>query len=329
MSRLWTDGAEFDDVVAWDWGSISVNNTHARSGIYAYNAGATTARKILTESTEYYIRWGQWMGTNYADAVGVGNTGSNMVWITYDVLERPQANTAAGVVATATRARAVSNWNLYELYVKIGGAGVGRIILYQNGIKEIDFTGITNATAATMNYLFVYGFTNHNAWYDDWAVNDTTGGADNTWCGDGHIERLTPNGNGDVNNWTNSAGNKVNNYTYVDELPPNLDTDYVKSSTPAEQDMYNCTDFDPTLKIVTRVWAEGRFKDNASAGGNIKLGFKTGGTVYLCAVNRPVPGGGGTYYWRLVGDDALINPKTGVGWVDADLDAIQFVVECE
>src|SRR5688572_2169742 len=73
---------------------------------------------------------------------------------------------------------------------------------------------------------------------DDLAVNDTTGSFQNSWCGEGKVIALRPNGDGDNSQWTGSDGNSTDNYLLVDETPPDS-ADYVQSNTNNQIDDYN------------------------------------------------------------------------------------------
>lgn len=71
-------------------------------------------------------------------------------------------------------------------------------------------------------------------YYDDIAVNDTSGTINNSWCGNGHVYRVVPTANGSVINSIPSTGD---NYGCIDDTATN-DKDYVTMSTDGGQDLY-------------------------------------------------------------------------------------------
>lgn len=74
-------------------------------------------------------------------------------------------------------------------------------------------------------------------YYDDIAVNDTSGTINNSWCGNGHVYRVAPTANGSVINSIPSTGQ---NYECIDDMSKDdeEDTDYVTMSTDGGQDLY-------------------------------------------------------------------------------------------
>lgn len=326
MTRIFTDGAEFGDVLFWDsyLAGTSATTSKKRSGNYSYDlqGNGGYASKYFTAVSEFYFRFGSYTGgsdkivTWMKDANVLGSIGIN------NPTRKLEYFFGTTSTVLGTNAVDLNTWVLIEVYVKIADAG--HITVKLNGVTEIDYSGDTKPAAdSDVNILKFLGL-GGNAWVDDLAMNDVAGGSDDSWCGDGHIEILTPM-TGGTYAWTGSDGDSVDNYALIDDIPPNSDTDYVKSSTASQQDIYTLTDFTATGKIVSRIFAEVRAKDNDASGGQIKLGHKNDGTVYLCSSARTLSGA----YKRIVGDDAKVNPFDSGIWEDADLDAIQLVIECE
>lgn len=329
MARQWSDGAEFKDTLFWDVSdSITASATYKRSGTSSYRIGTSgSGSKSTGDLTSGYFRYALYGTTNTPGTTTYirfrhGTTNLVSISITFTGGKYVDTVTVGSTaVAWGTTSWQGSTWYLYEIYVSIDDSG--RVILYRDGVKEIDYSGDTKpGTDTHFDGIYFGNSGSIDYYYDDIAFNDTTGGVDDSWCGDEHYELLAPNADGDVNNWTGSDGDKISNYLLVDEVPQDSDTTYVKATTDV-QDMYNVGDYSPTGKIPVRVWAECRAKDNDSSAGAIWVGYKTGGTVYLSSAVRTLTGS----YSRIVGDDAKLNPFDGQAWEEADLDAIQFVVE--
>lgn len=85
-----------------------------------------------------------------------------------------------------------------------------------------------------------------DVYFDDIAINDTSGTSQTSWPGPGKVVHLLPNASGDSNQWLDTAGSAgtTNNYTLVDETPANDATDLIKSSTLNDVDMYNISQTD-------------------------------------------------------------------------------------
>jgi hypothetical protein len=83
------------------------------------------------------------------------------------------------------------------------------------------------------------------AYFDDWAINDSTGSFQNSYPGPGHVAHFKPTGSGDGNTWQKSNGDAgdANNYNQVFELTPDDATTYLKRiATTIKVDDYNVTD---------------------------------------------------------------------------------------
>ena len=75
---------------------------------------------------------------------------------------------------------------------------------------------------------------NHVIYFDDYAINDTTGSVNNSWVGPGSILLLKPKGAGNYTQWTPDSGN---NFARVNEIPYSAAA-YVESDTADQIDTY-------------------------------------------------------------------------------------------
>lgn len=69
-------------------------------------------------------------------------------------------------------------------------------------------------------------------YFDDWALNDTTGTAQTSWAGEGSILHLYPNAAGSVGSWTSS------NFANVDDIGAPDDATTLISTTTLNQESY-------------------------------------------------------------------------------------------
>jgi hypothetical protein len=57
-------------------------------------------------------------------------------------------------------------------------------------------------------------------WIDDIAINDSTGAANNSWCGSGKIILMKPASDSQIGSWTGGAGGVTNLFDAVNNTPP-------------------------------------------------------------------------------------------------------------
>lgn len=129
-----------------------------------------------------------------------------------------------------------SGWNYVEVYYLVGPANVGRFSLWLNGKLIWTYIGVTQYSTAylwapTLSFIS----TNAQSLLDD--MYFASGGDSAFPYGDCQVRLLLPTANGDSSQWTNSAGNQINNYSYVDENPSSS-TDYVSASGVGLADLY-------------------------------------------------------------------------------------------
>jgi hypothetical protein len=318
MARIFTEGFEMGDLLSWDVVSGPIVSAGGkRSGDYGlytwFGPKGTIAKYFDTPLTELYFRIAYYSRGNYAQDLYFDDTyGDSHVRL--DVSGGQNINLYVNGSSVSTGSIMVTGvWDLIEIYIKI--ATEGQIIVKRNGIQDINYEGNTNPDGdnSINNMRFYFD----GAYADDIAVNDTTGTEDNSWCGDGHIIAIKPNGNGDSSQLTGSDGDSVDNYLLVDDIPKDDDTTYVWGETVDNQDLYNLEA--PSLPVnhkIKRIYAEARAKDPDI--GNIALPIKSGTTQ-----SDGTTKGLTTEYSAIKGDEYTVNPDTGLPWTESDLNALQ------
>jgi hypothetical protein len=260
MARLWTAGAELQSAAAGvEFTAIvttapavetsikrsgnaawRIHNTGAIEGFriaptgsavpsyfrfYLYIVALPTATAVIggariTGASKVSIRLttgGALQLWNTEDSVQVGSNSSALSTATWYRIEL--STDATTLSATAVEARA---------YADTPGATA-----FWNPSGTMDLASAPTAygcytagSDATLDYIV-----------DDLAINDAAGSHENTWCGEGEVIVLRPNGNGDNSQWAGSDGNSTDNYLLVDETPPDS-ADYVQSNTSGQIDDY-------------------------------------------------------------------------------------------
>lgn len=331
MTRLFTDGAEAGDQKFWTYVYQGGVSTDERSGTYSYYFGYSGQygyKNLPYNVSEFYFRTGfKVNSTNtflrfYDVAGAAGNT------VFYLSLPAGFLSYSIGGITTTSGSNAcsLSVWNLLEIHLKIHDT-LGVFEAKLNGIDDAYYTGNTKAYAAgtvACFYVRTPGAAGATTYVDDMAFNDANGTDDNSWCGDGHIIKISPDGEGDTLQWTPSTG--TTHYTLVDEIPPSGGTDYVTTNIPGYRDMYHMSAYSSTGKSIRRIWSEVRAKDNQAVGAAINLGIKTSsGSVILSSASAILT----SNYDSIKGEEFLVNPEDGQPWEGTDIDNIQFVVEAE
>jgi hypothetical protein len=317
-----TDGAEFGDLLYWSTtaGSVSAQSSIVASGNYAYAMTGTNTNcaKSIPDSSEYYfrLRWRAAASNSYAITWRKGATVLGSIMIE-NVTGKWQIKVGSTVMVTSNTVYTNGTWILVEVHVKIADSG-GIIELKLDGTADISYSGDTKPGTETTIDNFYMQYLFNNIYFDDLAINDVSGSVDNSWCGDGRVILLKPNGNGDVSQLVGSDGNSVDNYALVDEIPSNGDTDYVASATVDEYDLYALEN--PSLSNVTilRAWVESRSRDTVAAGGKVAHVIKTGGTEYNSGDINLL-----TTYTACRADEYKTNPNTAAAWTLADLNNLQ------
>ena len=167
---------------------------------------------------------------------------------------------------------------------------------------------------------------------DDWGVNDSSGSVQNSWLGRGNVIYLRPNAAGDNNGLLKNGGGAgdTNNYTLVDEAPPNDATDYVQGQTSGMTDMYNMGASGlASTDTVQVVHVEGRTANITGAATDTAAKYQiekdTGGTKTQSAAFSP-----NSTSWRTNNSASVIAPPIttyldpdGAAWTQATLDSMQ------
>jgi len=331
MARIFTDGAEDPE---WNGIWTAVVNSFTRqtspvaSGLNAYRAAANSyAYKTFPGILEGYFRVRWRISTNYFE-VGWGtvqfrNGGTMMVQLGLDTTYRKfQIYVGSTLVATGSFTYNLDTWYLLEFHIKIDDT-VGVVQLKVDGKLDIDFSGDTKpGTATTIDSLYLYalGYTQSHSYFDDIAINNVSGTADNSWCGEGRIIYLVDNAAGDVTELTPNTGA---NYAAVDETTADGDTTYVEGATLDLRDLYNLADSGLAAgSTIKRVIPVASARDTVANGGKIALGLKTNGTEYFGSDIALT-----TNYAPVQGTEYLVNPNTGVAFTIAEIDAMQVGVK--
>jgi len=328
MARLFTDGAEMGDTLFWSTpASVTNVTTSPRSGsrCYQLSANGGTCSRSFSPLSEVFGR------TAFYVSSAFNSQDNHLIWRSgVVVMGSIRINTgtakleayvgASTLVATGVGTLQVNSWYSLEYHIVIGLGG--SITCKIDGITDLTYSGNTIVSSVSTIDNIGFGKTGTSgstSRYDDIALNDTTGGVDNSWTGDGKVVMIRPTAAGDVTQLTPSAGA---NWECVDETPPNQ-TDNVSSATAGQYDLYNCGTITLAAnEVINRILVTARARENSATGDSIALGVKTGGTEFFGS-NQAVT----TVYSYYAGSDLTTNPDTAAAWAQADIDALQVGVK--
>jgi len=336
MARLWTYGFEIgvidpNEYADSGFGVVTTGVAVARTGSYGYSAvGVQTyvRRTLAADKTELFIRHPWYVqaprpaddrcllhlrnsdGDPMVDIMTVANTDQIKVckW----------EGSAWTVLATSAQALALDTYQCIEAHIHLDNAGDFDIRV--DGVDWITFPGDTlgDQTPASIRTVG-FGADGAGQWcrmlsFDDLAINDTTGGLNNSWCGRGGVYPLVPSTAGNITGLIPSAGA---NWQCVDEVPPNT-TDYVYTSTVGSYDLYETADPAPTAGSVMDLRIFGQAKLAAAGSGSGAMVLRTNATEYTSGATALDT----TWRW-LTQLRHEINPFTGVQWTVAEIQALQ------
>jgi hypothetical protein len=220
------------------------------------------------------------------------------IWIRSDGRLELREQGGSSVIATSPSALATGTWHRIEWYYNNSGAGTATVRVNGSSVMGV------NAFVGEGIEFFKWGIMETSEpqptgdfYFDDIAVNDTTGAYQNSWPGDGAIVHLYPNGAGDNNSWQTSTGGSgsATNYLAVDEITPDNSTTYLRrSSTGTRTDDYNVDDYvsksvpaNAAISVVSVGVRGGSTSSTASSGRNVQVRLKSapGATVVESSSN--------------------------------------------
>ena len=337
--RLLTDGAESGDISRLTVPGVAVVRTFANGennigGAYSYggngNLGAYVQVALPSTYTELYIRiasiqWGDntTLNTLRQPIAWLDSSGNVLgsILVSWPANAYNPADIEVYVGGSQVAILNVSLpqviWRSWEVHlIMSSNASIGKVQLRIDGDLKIDFTGATGATAVG-RIGWAGWLSSGSVWdvFDDIAVNDTSGGTDTSWCGNGFVVvPLTPNGAG---NYTDLLSYDANppyanvqalpaTGTYVYESTINLKSTYAMTNRQALRSDY----------AVRRVWVEASAK--SAAAGSIATLLRSRGTDAQ-GTDQTLT----TSYVRYLSADYFVDPSDSSPWRTVRINGIE------
>jgi hypothetical protein len=338
MARKWTEGWEFQDTIGYCTGSdfgipvVGIDTTVKRSGAASMYIGTLSNtngwlyKAFDTGMSEFYFRFAV-----YLDPYLTGLTVPQIQFRTGDTITSYLTfgtcyliNLYVGGVWKDVSSTYLYEriWYLVEVHYKVSATvGVCQIKVDGMSVLDMDFSGNTG-TGTIDNIKFwvptSYAGVISNSYFDDIALNDTTGVADNSWCGEGKVVVMLPNDDSAPLQLTPSAA--VHHHLLVDEVPTDGNTTYVEGSVINEEDMYKLTPSGLVNVDINRVWTEARSMKTAAVDGHVALITKAAGGAEVSGGDVDLLT---TYTTKVLGTGQTVNPVDTNPWEVADIDLIE------
>lgn len=202
---------------AWKYDS----GAGSAAGRVDYGGGNNIASR--TVFLRVYARWAAAPSSQQA-FIGDEPSGSPRIGVkmkTDGTLQLFQDATAQG---SASAAVTDSTWHRVELSYTIDSGGlITAAEFLLDGTSIGTFSGSVSGSVTGFNPFFGYQAApgaNFVAYFDDAARNDSTGAANNSWCGDGAVILMEPVSDNARGNWTAGAGGTTNLFDGVNNTPP-------------------------------------------------------------------------------------------------------------
>ncbi len=354
MARRWSFGAELNSVTAGvefvPTGSPTIVTTPIRSGTYSLRMNNTGAAENLifyvygtpTQGVTYWRTYFRiaaypssliycfqlWGAGSARVGIAVNASGTLELWNVEDNVQ----------IGSDSSALSLDTW--YRLEISLDTTTLASSVV-AGRIDGTQFASGTINLASAVEAIFL-GLTaadaNADFYYDDVAVNDSSGSFQNSFPGEGEVIHLRPNAVGDNNAWGRGGTDSGANWSQTEENPPNDVTDYITSNTLNQIDDYNLEATPAAMAtddIINCVQVGVRFAISSTTGGDpdfvLRIKSAASGTVEESANIS----GTGSVTWMT---NAIAAPKiykltlydlpgaSTTLWTKADLDTTQIGV---
>jgi hypothetical protein len=308
--------------------SLTVSTAAVRTGVYAYRGNNQFAVQTFAGNlTELYLR----LAFRIDDAGGSPGTliafrdedAAAQISVAYNAATQSVSLVrGATVIATGAAVITLATWYVLELHLVLSdtvGVAAGKL----NGVTDFAFSGDTVATAKPSVRSMVIGNGGWVAFFDDIAINDTTGSYQNSWIGTGGVYLLRPTSDGVTTDWAPSTGS--DDYACVDEVPANT-TDWVQAQAAGTLDLYGLGDLPADVKTVDMVETVWQAALSEAGWNELKGVIRHGGTNYVDGAGQPVTSVKENYV-LYKGAPLYVDPGDASAWTPADVNALEAGVQ--
>lgn len=295
MARLWQTGFELNSTTAgMEWttntGSPSISSTTYRSGSYALRTNPTAATSYISvvfrsdTAADAYLRAYIYIASAPSANTAIMGYGDSSSFYGAKVrlnTDRTLTLTySAGTVsANGTTVLSTNTWYRVELFYN-ETSNQGTVLL--DGATEISASTVDDIGGGGKAFFGVLNTATADIYWDDLAINDTSGSSQTGYPGSGKIIHMRPDSAGDSSSWTGYVGSGAN-WERTDEVTPNDATDAVQSRTTNQVEEYNLSasgvGSGDTVNVVAVGYRANRSAGTTSSTFNVRLKDSSGGTV--------------------------------------------------
>jgi len=343
MSRLFSDGYELssntDNVEqSSNSGTVAIVTTPVRTGKYAGRANPVastgfwrktvfTSDRTIVGFTRVYLRIASYPSTP-THVIRYQNTANSTVGsVSLSTTGTLTLLKASGVaIGSASAVLSLDTW--YRIEFKTDATGAGTLELSIDGSILATGANSLQGAWAKVTWGSISSCTT-DLYFDDVAVNDTSGTAQNSYPGAGGIIHLWPTAAGDNTNWTR-LGSGATNYSSLRQTPPDDSTTAVRSKTAGQIDDYNIDNSGLSVNDTINMAAVGvrysGFTASTWSGFKVRVKAAAGGTVTESTEITPIS----TAWTSLANADPRVYPLTlytlpgsASAWTNTDIDNAQ------
>lgn len=245
MARLWSSGAELNTTAAnvevtSSSGSPTIDSSTFRSGAYSFKThGSAGGGVVYTYNFLSGDTQGVWYARAYINLIAMPPA-IRTIFTFCDAATTDQAGIRLNTDGTlelwniednaqvGSDSSALNTGQWYRLELKIDCTTLASTAIE----AKVDGTSFASGTVDLANGVTgihwgtIGGGAFDGIYWDDLAINDTTGSFQNSWPEEGEIIHLKPDGTGDYGHW-------ANDYQNIDEVTPDDATTMITSTATA------------------------------------------------------------------------------------------------
>lgn len=310
MARLHSTGFELNSTTANVEATVQSNTvistTLPRSGSYGIEQTPASALQTYygyqfasaAGNGPFYLRGYFRINTSPSGTTGImtldnsATPTTSIASIQIDTNEQLILRDEDGQIGSNSSAIALDTWHMIELMVDLTGGGGSHVVRAR--LNGVEFAAATDRNlSAGVNHFFVGSDVDNNSaanagiyYWDDIALNDSTGSFENSYPGSEQYKHLKPNATGDNEDWTND-------YTNIDEITPDDVTTYIEGTASNQIEDVNLEASGLTTETIKVVHVGARYAASPAGSTTFVLRVKatSGGTVEESSNLSP----GGTY----------------------------------
>lgn len=358
MARLWSSGFELNSTTSnleiySPGGSPTIQTTTVHSGTYALQITSLSSgtRKHVgfpwngsAQNGPYYIRFYFRYDTAPSGDNTIFRLGSNPNLTIGDnvFIELTNGGTLIlsdedGDIGSPSSALSTGTW--YRIEVEVDRTAAAGSHIVRARIDGSEFAGSSARDLAAGFWggqiggnIQAEAQTTGNWYFDDIAINDSTGSFQNSYPGEGEIIHLRPNAAGDNAGWAAGTGST---FAEVDEVTPDTGT-YIASTTSGDISDFNIDDTPAALAsddTINCVMVGVRYAESVTTDPDptfkIRIKASSGGTVEESSDITANATAFGTYPSSIYRYQLVIYDLPGASttaWTKTDLDAAQIGV---